>query len=455
MSDISKTQSSAGGLPVTDSEWRETKPGHWERKTGFMEKFYGKVHCPADGVPHWSIASVTAVEVAKADVLNIESIRNAWAALAAIHPSITSIFSGEIQTYEILDALSLNSWLEETFKVHRSSAGQFIPSLQRVDRPTLHYFPDTLEFLLHCNHQYMDGRGILRLWDQFYSLIIAPIKELPKTTIDRLPPRADDLLSISEILAPEDGQVLNDCMGQFGPPDDIKLPVRDVSARPLHSFRRALRLSTKTTAAVVDACKERNLSMTAAWHTAVILATQKTLEEAGKYGKTWCSISNFDLRPYFPAGFDSNEQVVACYHTGLPVTVVPEESTFHEIAMRLKEFYTGGIHHMRGALPSYAKALGDIFAQGIPPSSTPVVSSLGVLDNYLRKSFGKNSIQIKDVWIADTMRSAEVEAFLWTWDGHMVLSGSCNAAYYTHKDIDRFLTRIKDILLDHLGIIDA
>ncbi|KAL5334684.1 hypothetical protein BJX70DRAFT_402317 [Aspergillus crustosus] len=122
----------------------------------------------------------------------------------------------------------------------------------------------------------------------------------------------------------------------------------------------------------------------------------------------------FVLRPHFPSGFSSREQLVACYHTGLPVTITPKGQSFDEVALKLREFYRSGIKHSKDALPNFGQVLGDIFSQGIPPSSTPVVSSLGINDNYLQKSFASGSIRIKDVRIADPMRSAEIQAFLWS-----------------------------------------
>lgn len=58
------------------------------------------------------------------------------------------------------------------------------------------------------------------------------------------------------------------------------------------------------------------------------------------------------------------------------------------------------------------------------------------------------------MWLADTMMTAEIEAFLWTWKGQMVLSGSFNLAYYTKEEVQRWLLQIKEELFEGLDIVE-
>jgi hypothetical protein len=98
---------------------------------------------------------------------------------------------------------------------------------------------------------------------------------------------------------------------------------------------------------------------------------------------------------------------------------------------------------------------------GPPPSSIPLLSSVGVLDKYLGREFGepergpgrgRGRWLIEDVWIAMTMLSAEIVAWLWSWDGEVTLSASWNEAYYTEEEAGRFLALLREELLTGLAV---
>jgi hypothetical protein len=145
----------------------------------------------------------------------------------------------------------------------------------------------------------------------------------------------------------------------------------------------------------------------------------------------------------------------ACYHSAIP-TVLPADWSFERLASTMKhEFHGGSIAPIRSvAWEPLVKLMGDAIAASNPKQSAPLISSLGVEDDYISHKYGDNEdgVEIIDVWVADTMVSATNLWLLHSWDGKLNLTTVYNEAYFTEGQMENVLDRISHFLLTGLEV---
>ncbi|KAJ2971816.1 hypothetical protein NQ176_g7512 [Zarea fungicola] len=430
----------------------EYKNGRWEQDAGFMTRFYASI-TPAVGQPmHWMIASVVKFQY-KGDSRNVgDVLRNAWLEMRHKFPVIASQVVGSKKVYEIANDHTLAAWLESSFRVKTGTVNDAFKTMTNVPYITLNYFPASNEIMIASPHTYADGRGLLYLVDAFFAAASNPGTFKFGDEHARLPPNEDTLLSLPEVITEGHYQKAGQTLGLLMQSDPIRMPVEDMTVPPGEVSREELKISAPLSGRIVAACKDRGYTVTSAWHTAVVLAVAKLQAAAGQVGKVYSSFSNYDLRSVFPSSFEPRHQPISCYHTGLPLAVTPEGKSFDAISSEIRSVYKTALSvETAASFPAVSKLAIDAFSAGLPPSSTPVLSSIGVLERFMGHSFG-SEWEIEDFWMADCMLSAEVEMFLWAWKGQVVLSGSFNLAYYTNDQVAELLQNVKQELLNGLAI---
>lgn len=164
--------------------------------------------------------------------------------------------------------------------------------------------------------------------------------------VARLPPRSDDLLDLDEKAKGRGRQLALAMLEPLNSGDPICMPVDVAAGSPARNGSVETPFSARETDAVTAACRARNLSVTAAWHTAVALATraiQRAGTPGGAAGNKFMGYANFSLRGYFPQSADKDAYTVTNHHTVLPTAVETEGRSFAEIAAELAAFYRRGI----------------------------------------------------------------------------------------------------------------
>lgn len=85
----------------------------------------------------------------------------------------------------------------------------------------------------------------------------------------------------------------------------------------------------------------------------------------------------------------------------------------------------------------------------VPPSNTPYLSSMGVVDDFLQPRYGDWGL---DGFLASsTMLTGDFQMYLWTWRGQMVFSACYNDAFYGTSDVDKILEKTGDEIFSGLG----
>jgi len=467
--------------------WTQIGPNTYTQPYGFQEVLYNAISVEP-GLPGLFLlgSSVTFTYTpsnpnAKSSSASlIPLLRNAWLQMRQRHPTLAveNLPNGKVYTCPSSPA-ELEVWLNATFVVAPGKTWeQTYGKMVKTSQMTMYYCPEAGQLFIQSEHHTLDGRGIMNFWHQFFEALVSPaeLEHLFKTDgseISRLPPRSDDLLDMAE---KEVGRGEQRALELVAPLSAITAPICIPVAEPLpppspHNTARELRVSARTTESIVTACKAQRLSVTAAWHTAVVLATQSIQAKrntitataqapAAAQGSHFASFGNFDLRRYFPLDPDNPEAyTLSNHHIVLPYVVAPNGSSFAQVARDLGSFYQQDIIKSD---PDVWSALGPMIRMFVPEftreqlvETTPALSSLGVVDSFIASLYtGQDGSRwhVKDPWFGNTVTGPWLEHFMWSWQGRLLLNSCCNPAYYMPAEADEFNETVLQKLVEGLGI---
>lgn len=182
---------------------------------------------------------------------------------------------------------------------------------------------------------------------------------------------------------------------------------------------------------------------------------QKIQSAAGEDGTSYTQFTTIDLRRWFPAPFSAQQHSVGSLQSALPFGVeLGAGSSFALVSESLQRQYRapfGFAGDDFGFLGPFMAASRQMLASGgVPPSSTPSLSSMGRVDAFLAPRYGP--WELRDYWVSSTMLTADFQMYLWTWRARMVLSVCYNDAFYAPADVDAVLERTRDEMVRGLGV---
>lgn len=438
--------------------WQQSG-SHWERQSTAMETIYTAISSGVpDGSPaHWVVSSGLKFTYngSDSDASLTSQFRRAWLDMRRRFPNMAAKSSGGKRIFTPLANTDAEDWLKQTFRVHTDvSIDELLANAIKNPHIVLHFLPKSQHLLLQATHDFIDGRGSLYLWDAFFATLAGIESEIIGEDVSRLPLSEDQLLDTPQQPSERDLQGVERFLDRCVVTEPIGMPV-SVSNPPGPNFRRELRLDVDLSQSVIRACKAKGVTVTSAWHAASILTTQKIQGEAAGHsaGNAFSAFTNFDMRTYFPADFKPRENPIGTYHVGYPFRIErPGERGFNDILQEIQwEYKTTFTADKLKFMPAVVQPALELFSKAPAPSSTPIHSSIGILEKFMQHAYGAEWA-VEDVWIADNMLTPEIISFLWSWKGQIVLSGSCNASYYTEGDLDGYLERVRDELLAGLEI---
>ncbi|RYP18918.1 hypothetical protein DL767_009732 [Monosporascus sp. MG133] len=461
--------------------WAQTGPNTYSQPYGFQEVLYNAISVPPGSPGLFLIgSSVTFTYTPSPPGGRLSAhglallLRNAWLQMRQNYPTLAAENRPEGKVYTSpSSSAELEQWLDATFIVAPGkTSAEHWKTMVKTKQMTLYFFPEELQLFLQGEHHILDGRGIMNFWDRFFRALASPAKEdILKTDgseVSRLPPRSDDLLEMAE---KKPGRGKQRAQELLAPLATMEAPINVPVIHPLPpcSPRNAaleLKLSTRITKSIVAACKAQRLSVTAAWHAAVVLATQSTqakrnsLSGAGA-GSQFACFGNFDLRRYFPApdpASPPDPYALSNHHCVLPYVVAPDGKTFSQVSRELGSFYQQDLPkadaEVWSAMGPMVRALVPDFTRTQLEETTPALSSLGVVDSFIGSLYadseGKGVWRVEHVWFGDTVTGPWLECFMWAWQGRLSLNTCYNPAYYTHVEVDEFNHMVVEKMLDGL-----
>ncbi|QPG96720.1 hypothetical protein C2857_005087 [Epichloe festucae Fl1] len=166
--------------------------------------------------------------------------------------------------------------------------------------------------------------------------------------------------------------------------------------------------------------------------------------------------TTIDLRRWVPEPFQKERDSIASLQTALPFVVHCDQgSSFESISRGLQYEYKHPFSFANddlGCLGPGMAVYGQMVAGGqVPPSSsTPYLSSMGVVDHILDSRYG--DWELSKYWVSSTMTTGDFQVYLWTWRDQMVFSACYNDAFYESSRVNPILEAIRDQLEIGLGL---
>ena len=456
--------------------WSKTSPGIYQRQIGENESFIKFIGDRAHGVgrEHWSVTSKTGFELIQPleDDKLASKCREAWAALRYQHPSIASVVEKSILAYEVPDANALEAWTDETFHVHERTLelNDLIAGLRPSRYVTAHLLLSEPALVLHFPHWRTDGYGALLLVEAFLVHLSSAIsvdfmaEHVWGKEIDRLIPSVEDALKLPAEATPDvcekakkylaTAALLHNTTGLEASVD------RASQVLPGGTRGADLVFSAEETDAIREACCKKEYTIEAAIQASCAEVTY--LEAApDARDKPYTSTMRFSLRPYVPPPYNDATYAAAICTAGY-LEQVPASNSWTDNALHYTAKYREGVtSELLQTRRQYATECLKALSQTPPPlpaaSSEIDVSSVGnagelVSLRHTNKSGGV-VMEVQNMSIGIETLTRQAYCFIWTFRGQLTLRLVYNESFYDALRMERIVKRVREILVQQLGII--
>ncbi|KAL4972044.1 hypothetical protein BDW66DRAFT_164512 [Aspergillus desertorum] len=405
---------------VPSLQWHKIAPGQYQRPFDTSERLYRGAGASGAhlGTQHFLVGSAIQLK----DALSISDVHRAWIALRHKRPHIAAVADGS----------------------GSKSAETVEPDLKPADLFMLHCLPRSRQLLFRAPHWRTDGRGMILLQDEF----------------SRCSPRAQSqgtLTGLSYEVTPEMARA-SDAVLSVLVSGSTPLSVKEslASGTPKKSRRAAISLPPDLSAAIIAASKARAQTVTTTVHAALVTALRHHADTAGR--RLIC-FNPFDVRDRLPAPWNTSAGCASLYHTGKPCSIdLAQLPNFDAVAAHLSAFYHEDLQPLFGHMVDYHRKIGEALAMPLeaalqmPGAARPELSSLGVIDSFLRSSYRgpAGTFEIEDWFLGVQIITRLLQMYLWTRDGSMQLACHYNEGFYESKIITCFLEEWKQVLITEL-----
>lgn len=447
--------------------WSRVHEKRYARALGENETF---IKLLGDGAhplnrEHWALNFVVALtplgSLAQEDMSWV--LREAWKTLRFHHPTIAAYIVDESNyVYDVPDTTALERWATETFRVvDDMTAEEVIASTTLCPYATMTYLSKTREVLGHSQHWRTDGVGVFMLMDDFLALAAqspTDASSLPwGEEVSRLAPSIEEAAGLSENPSKGDRTLAQECVASFG---HVVGAVGIESRAPAETIPGGthlanLYLTEEETSVVVEACKARNLSVTAAVHASVATANY-VLAAPEDRGKHYTSTIRYSFRQFLPEPYRGHEYASSIFTTGWMVPVTAESSWAERAKLYHDEYRKGLSPAYISAHREYAIGLCNLLRSlpmGMPSATDVDISSIGVADRFISRERGTTDrgIRIDRLSISLEMVNRQCVCHVWTFRDQMCLNLVYNQAYYAKADMETFVKTVRDSLLRELA----
>ncbi|KAJ9300268.1 hypothetical protein DTO271G3_2385 [Paecilomyces variotii] len=399
-------------------------------------------------------------------------LRRAWAHLRFQHPSLAAEPEGDRLRYTVPSSkIALQDWVDKTFTVVSNvpSTAELVTTLNSTPYAQLYFLPNSREILGYTAHWRSDGVGVMMLLNALLELLARP--DLPQDPwaalpwgqeVDSLPPSMEEAAAIPE--EPSSAQVAQArkafetwglAAGAIGVPC-----VGDSTTIPRGTRCACVTLSPQTTTAVVGAVRSRDLSVTAAVH-ASLAAANFQFAEPSQRDRHYASTIRFTLRPYMPKPYSGPEYASMLLTTAWMMQVSPAEDWATHAQKYRQEYRTGISPEHLGGHREYTRRLCDLVRNtpetGENPPSAVDISSIGVIEKWIRREYGTpdSSIRVQAIGIGLDMLTRQAGCFVWTFRDCLNLRIVYNEAFHAPEQMQALVEMIRAVLLKELGISDT
>ncbi|KAL7893312.1 hypothetical protein HDV63DRAFT_387727 [Trichoderma sp. SZMC 28014] len=480
--------------------WSSTATGAFLRPLDTTENMYRVVsETTAHNRDQWAITLSLRLSCYSSIEDLSTYIRRAWLVTRLLHPNLAGIVTKTSSQREKSSATCIvtvgpfreDEWLSQTFLIHPPShtGEDLVRDAKYSELPSLHWLPGTCELCFRSSHWRIDGMGMLMLANSYLNSLATLISLGLSVSLEDVAKRAPDARgsltpSLDDVLesykdddsTPESVRVAADeliARYRKGIPS-IGLPLSDdrAKASPKSTYRSSVHFDSTTTARILEGCKKRGFSVSAAIQSAVLRVA--TCYEQHTMAKSYASYFSTNLRHELSVPWNTEEFAVGMFASGLPLVVeniMEGPMTFEQIVAVVNSEYRqdrsrlfsderGNPISQRQLVAPFLRRTVQLFSdpalRDMPPITCPDVSHLGNVENVMKRthtydSLG-SSIGVEDIWLMVEVYSPAAFFHQWTFRDCLTIQASVNEAFYDTEFLKEFMGKVKSELLQGLGL---
>jgi hypothetical protein len=449
--------------------WNDVAPGVVERGLDNSERFLKAVATPFKslGRENWALNIILDVSFALDDHHTIVSgLRQAWLKLRYYQPFIAAHLDLEKNKFEYTTPgeSAVQEWLADSFLVHpaEDTVDDFLLRAEWTKFSSLHFFPRSSQILMRTHHWLVDGVGGLHLANRLLQLYVdgGPAPQFGSEARFLTP----CLLDAAGLPDGKDSAAQEKAKATFmefaGNLPSIGLPVEQSTGGPGGTKRQYLSFPQARLDALLAACRAKGVTVAAAVHAAVIVATQERAAKS-EVAKNFTTVAFFDYRKYLPEPYcDVQQYPMGVWMLGLPFSLPPGDFATQAEACRAvyKQPVAPAVFPLLDSYEAFCGMMADAFGAppppGLPLPSQPQLSSIGLVDGKIRKCYGlgQRSVVVERVEpVLDSMVTTPL-IFQWSFDGTFYINLCYNENWYTDEFVKGFLDRVGEVLMTGMGV---
>ncbi|KAI1140809.1 hypothetical protein F5Y05DRAFT_410655 [Hypoxylon sp. FL0543] len=481
--------SSVAGQTASPPPMENSAP--YSRPMGALETFFKKLSDAGAPANREHAAFFTVLQVRfPSCITDVEAyIARAWEVIMRRFPELR----GEVSPPDEADPhnrprITVRPFAEycyrDTFSVHPECPNVDVLFSSPCQRKTASccWLPGPGQVVLRTSHWRTDGLGLILMSDVFMSTLAtvvqlglgAPLSRYftQKPLEPPFGPSLEDVIRNYMQYPPcdaEDAANADDLVDTFvNGGRSIALPTRPGSdaALPSAGARAALRMTAASTAELARACHAQGVSVTSALNAAIIRATTRYPQDPD--ADSYVLFAPIDLRgPLIAAGAQECMQPTGTFVSGLPMRIdgvvkrsengdsVPAKS-FDDLARELSAYYSqDALNYRQPGDPNaktvnflqlaepYMERMTKLFSKfplpGCPHPKTPVISSLGKMDELLKREYpsgddGVNvapKVLVTDFWVGVDNSTPMITFHPWSWGAELTVAAAWNDSFYS------------------------
>ena len=254
----------------------------------------------------------------------------------------------------------------------------------------------------------------------------------------------------------------------------ISIPFDRAADLPRESKRVALQIGTKEVLALKAICRTMGISITQAFHAAIVLAVRNLQErnDRDRRGR-YISFCLVNLRSQCLPPYNSTSHPASVYHSVpgsslvIDVTIPAKANAslnlndeYRSILTKIKKYYLAfkfdpdfvamiPLLYSTLLTPPYPE---ELHCKVPPPLQSPsvLISSMGIIDKIIQAD--RPPFTVSAPWVTANEYRTGVGVFLGTWKDEMTLSAVFNIAFHEEAKIMKFLKHMKQIVFTGLDV---
>lgn len=444
--------------------WRKTPSGTYERALDPMEKFFELAsrhgqECPQD--QNWRLS--TGIRINAWQPKFVADLKVAWKGIRYLHPSLAAVLSSDRWVYRPASPDELESWFRETFHVHDTShsARELFPFPAVHSRRTvLHVLPKTQELVLQGPHAYIDAIGSIMVLDRLLQFLVSdPAGQLPQKLGGEEENLADPLVLAVNVppTSAKTKAMWDAAIGRFGSNlPTIGLSVAKTTGVAKDTKLLWLALNKDETKSLAIRGKQLGLTVTASVQAAISRAIRKHGQVTNE---THCTFTIHNGRKFLEEGkYLPNDRI--CTHSLVLPAVLELADGFLETARFAKKTYhepqeNGFLVNANNiCATTFVAMMSAPPPPGAPPNTGVQLSSIGVVDPYLKARYEgpRTKFDVESVWATLNVLSTESAIHVLTFREEMIMQVCYNEAFHEKSSVALFLEMVRKELEEGLDI---